>query len=103
MSREAKAKKWTPRHSARSRVIRFVAVLSTLRSWYQPGAKAPAPRHVARIGRNDPYPGDGARKYQDCHEKDGSASSNSSPESATSGASRVREHLEQRGVCRTGC
>lgn len=33
---------------------------------------APAPRHIAKIGRNDPCPCGGGKKYKDCHEKDGS-------------------------------
>jgi len=33
----------------------------------------PPPRHVAKIGRNEPCPCGSGKKYKDCHEKDGSA------------------------------
>jgi hypothetical protein len=33
----------------------------------------PPPRHVAKIGRNDPCPCESGKKYKDCHEKEGSA------------------------------
>ena len=39
-----------------------------------PGFKnAPRPRHIAKIGRNEPCPCGSGRKYKDCHQKDGSA------------------------------
>ena len=31
------------------------------------------PRHAIRVGRNDPCPCGGGKKYKDCHEKQGSA------------------------------
>jgi hypothetical protein len=35
---------------------------------------APAPRHVVKVGRNDPCPcGAAGKKYKDCHEKAGDA------------------------------
>lgn len=34
---------------------------------------APLPRHVFKVGRNDPCPCGSNKKYKDCHEKDGSA------------------------------
>ena len=37
-----------------------------------PGFKnAPPPRHVAKIGRNEPCPCGSGRKYKDCHQKEG--------------------------------
>ncbi len=33
----------------------------------------PLPRHIAKIGRNDPCPCESGKKYKDCHEKQGSA------------------------------
>ena len=38
-----------------------------------PGFTEITPRHVAKIGRNDPCPCGGGKKFKDCHEKDGSA------------------------------
>jgi len=34
---------------------------------------APPPRHVVKVGRNDPCPCGGGKKYKDCHEKEGTA------------------------------
>jgi hypothetical protein len=34
---------------------------------------APLPRHVTKIGRNDPCPCGGGKKYKDCHLDDGEA------------------------------
>ncbi len=34
---------------------------------------SPPPRHVAKVGRNDPCPCGSGKKYKDCHEKDGSS------------------------------
>ncbi len=33
----------------------------------------PLPRHIAKVGRNDPCPCESGKKYKDCHEKQGSA------------------------------
>ena len=33
---------------------------------------APLPRHIAKVGRNDPCPCGTGKKYKDCHEKEGS-------------------------------
>lgn len=38
-----------------------------------PGFSDISPRHVAKIGRNDPCPCGGGKKYKDCHEKQGTA------------------------------
>lgn len=34
-------------------------------------SNAPLPRHVKKVGRNDPCPCDSGKKYKDCHEKEG--------------------------------
>jgi len=36
-------------------------------------SSSPAPRHIAKVGRNEPCPCGSGKKYKDCHEKDGSA------------------------------
>jgi hypothetical protein len=36
-------------------------------------SNAPAPRHIVKIGRNDPCPCESGKKYKDCHERAGSA------------------------------
>ncbi len=36
-------------------------------------AEGPPPRHVLKVGRNEPCPCGSGRKYKDCHEKDGTA------------------------------
>ena len=36
-------------------------------------SSGPLPRHVPKIGRNDPCPCGSRRKYKDCHEKEGEA------------------------------
>ena len=36
-------------------------------------SNAPLPRHVVKVGRNDPCPCGSGKKYKDCHEKEGSA------------------------------
>lgn len=33
----------------------------------------PLPRHVAKIGRNDPCPCGSGKKYKDCHQSEGTA------------------------------
>jgi hypothetical protein len=39
-----------------------------------PSAASPTlPRHLAKIGRNDPCPCASGRKYKDCHEREGEA------------------------------
>jgi hypothetical protein len=40
--------------------------------WPSPSS-GPMPRHVAKIGRNDPCPCGSGKKYKDCHQKDGEA------------------------------
>jgi hypothetical protein len=36
-------------------------------------SRAPLPRQVAKVGRNNPCPCGSGRKYKDCHEKEGEA------------------------------
>lgn len=36
-------------------------------------SNTPAPRHVAKIGRNEPCPCGSGRKYKDCHQSEGTA------------------------------
>ncbi len=36
-------------------------------------SRTPAPRHIAKIGRNDRCPCGSGKKYKDCHERDGSS------------------------------
>jgi len=36
-------------------------------------SNAPAPRHIRKIGRNDPCPCGSGKKYKECHEREGSA------------------------------
>jgi hypothetical protein len=36
-----------------------------------PGFRDVAPRHVVKVGRNEPCPCGSARKYKDCHEREG--------------------------------
>jgi hypothetical protein len=36
-------------------------------------SNAPAPRHIRKIGRNDPCPCGSGKKYKECHERDGTA------------------------------
>ncbi len=38
-----------------------------------PGFTDIAPRHVAKVGRNEPCPCGSGKKYKECHEKEGSA------------------------------
>jgi len=40
--------------------------------WPSAGS-GPLPRHVAKIGRNDPCPCGSGKKYKDCHQKEGDA------------------------------
>ena len=36
-------------------------------------SNTPAPRHVAKVGRNEPCPCESGKKYKDCHQREGSA------------------------------
>ena len=36
-------------------------------------SNTPAPRHIAKVGRNEPCPCGSGKKDKDCHEREGSA------------------------------
>lgn len=36
-------------------------------------SSGPLPRQVAKVGRNEPCPCGGGKKYKDCHQKEGEA------------------------------
>lgn len=36
-------------------------------------SRAPLPRQVAKVGRNEPCPCGSGKKYKDCHQKEGEA------------------------------
>ena len=36
-------------------------------------SNAPRPRHISKIGRNDPCPCGSGKKFKDCHQGEGSA------------------------------
>ncbi|HXV78228.1 MAG TPA: SEC-C metal-binding domain-containing protein [Candidatus Polarisedimenticolaceae bacterium] len=36
-------------------------------------SNTPSPRHILKVGRNDPCPCGSGKKYKDCHVTDGSA------------------------------
>jgi hypothetical protein len=36
-------------------------------------SNVPGPRHVVKVGRNDPCPCGSGKKYKECHEKEGSS------------------------------
>jgi SEC-C motif len=62
-------------------------------------SNAPAPRHIAKIGRNDACPCGSGRKYKDCHEKDGSVFLEKLARQRDKEHLReVREHLKERGI-----
>ena len=62
-------------------------------------SKTPAPRHVAKIGRNDKCPCGSGRKFKDCHEKEGSAFLKKLARQADKAHLReVRANLKAKGV-----
>ncbi len=46
---------------------------SLSRVMWPSSASPTAPRHVAKIGRNEPCPCGSGKKYKDCHQKEGEA------------------------------
>jgi hypothetical protein len=36
-------------------------------------SNTPTPRHLVKVGRNEPCPCGGGKKYKECHEKEGSS------------------------------
>lgn len=62
-------------------------------------SNAPAPRHIAKIGRNDPCPCDSGRKYKDCHESEGSKFLEKlARQRDKEHLKEVRRHLKEKGV-----
>jgi len=60
---------------------------------------APAPRHVAKIGRNDPCPCGGGKKYKDCHLNDGPAFlAKLARQEDKQHLRDYRQHLKEQGV-----
>ena len=62
-------------------------------------SNAPAPRHIAKVGRNDPCPCGSGKKYKDCHEREGSAFLEKIARQQDKIRLReVRQHLKEKGV-----
>jgi hypothetical protein len=62
-------------------------------------SNAPAPRHIAKVGRNDPCPCGSGKKYKDCHEREGSAFLEKIARQKDKERLReVRRHLKEKGV-----
>ncbi len=62
-------------------------------------SNAPAPRHIAKVGRNDPCPCGSGKKYKDCHEREGSVFLEKiAREQDKIRLREVRQHLKDRGV-----
>ncbi len=62
-------------------------------------SNAPAPRHIAKVGRNDPCPCGSGKKYKDCHEREGSTFLEKLARKQDKIRLReVREHLKEKGV-----
>jgi hypothetical protein len=66
--------------------------------WPSAGS-APLPRHVAKIGRNDPCPCGSGKKYKDCHLEDGDAFLQKLAKAEEKRQRReLRERLKEQGV-----
>jgi len=62
-------------------------------------SNAPAPRHIAKVGRNDPCPCGSGKKYKDCHEREGSVFLEKIARQEDKKRLReVRQHLKEKGV-----
>ena len=62
-------------------------------------SNAPAPRHIAKVGRNDPCPCGSGKKYKDCHEREGSAFLEKIARQKDKERLReVRQHPKEKGV-----
>ncbi len=60
---------------------------------------APAPRHVAKVGRNEPCPCGSGKKYKVCHESEGTAFLQKLARQHDKEHLReVRAHLREQGV-----
>jgi len=59
----------------------------------------PLPRHLVKVGRNDPCPCNSGKKYKDCHQKDGEAFlAKLAQEQEKEHLKQVRADLKARGV-----
>jgi hypothetical protein len=59
----------------------------------------PLPRHMAKIGRNDPCPCGSGKKYKECHQKDGEAFlAKLARREEKRKLQEVRDHLKAKGV-----
>lgn len=64
-----------------------------------PGFSEIEPRHVAKVGRNDPCPCGGGKKYKDCHEREGSAYLEKlAAQKDKERAKEMRRRLKEQGV-----
>lgn len=62
-------------------------------------SNTPAPRHSAKIGRNEPCPCGSGKKYKDCHQKEGSAFLMGLARQADKDRLKeARRHLKEQGV-----
>jgi hypothetical protein len=60
---------------------------------------APPPRHVAKVGRNDPCPCGSGKKYKDCHASEGEAwLEKLAREEAKTKLRELRQRLKEEGV-----
>ena len=62
-------------------------------------SNAPAPRHIAKVGRNESCPCGSGQKSPDCHEREGSAFLEKLARQEDKKRLReVRQHLKEKGV-----
>jgi hypothetical protein len=62
-------------------------------------SSGPLPRHVAKIGRNEPCPCGSGKKYKDCHQKEGEAFLRKlAKQEEREHRKEVREKLKRKGV-----
>ena len=62
-------------------------------------SNAPLPRHIAKIGRNDPCPCGSGKKYKQCHEEEGDVFlKRLQREHDKKRLKEVRQHLKEKGV-----
>jgi hypothetical protein len=62
-------------------------------------SNAPLPRHVSKVGRNDPCPCGSGKKYKDCHASEGSVYLEKlAREHERKHLRELRQELKERGV-----
>jgi len=62
-------------------------------------SNAPSPRHIAKIGRNDPCPCGSGAKYKNCHQAEGSGFLEKIAKQQDKEHLReVRQHMKEQGV-----